>query len=248
MKISIITVCYNAEKTIRETLESVASQNYPEFEHIIVDGGSSDGTLEIVREFEKGISKIISERDNGIYYAMNKGLLHASGDVVGFLNADDAYASNNVLEQISSAFKNHAVESCYADLQYVNSSDPDKILRNWKAGSFDSKKFLNGWMPPHPTFYCRRELFEKYGQFNTQFSISADYELMLRFLYKNGCSSVYVPKLWIKMKVGGASNQSIKNRIKANNEDRMAWKVNGLKMRAHTTFLKPIRKIAQFWN
>lgn len=248
MKISVITVCYNASRTIGATLDSIKNQDYSEVEHIVIDGHSTDGTVEILKKKSDQISILVSEKDTGIYDAMNKGLRLATGDVVGFLNADDIYADHCVLSDLASAFELQKTDSVYGDLQYVSADQSEKILRNWKAGSYKRERFKNGWMPPHPTFYARKELFENFGGFNTEFKISADYELMLRFLFKNKASSYHIPKVLVKMKVGGTSNQSFQNRLLANREDRMAWKVNGLKSLPHTTFMKPLRKISQFWT
>jgi len=248
MKITVITVCYNAAETIEETLNSINSQDYKELEHIVVDGMSTDGTLEILQSRSDQISKLITETDEGIYDAMNKGLAVATGHLIGFLNADDIYADNSVLSDIANAVQSQNTDSVYGDLQYVSSETPEKVIRNWKAGSYKRKRFKNGWMPPHPTFYASRRLFDEFGMFNTDFKISADYELMLRFLYKNEARSYHIARVLVKMKVGGASNQSIKNRVLANSEDRKAWKVNGLKPMPHTTVVKPLRKISQFWS
>jgi glycosyltransferase involved in cell wall biosynthesis len=248
MKISVITVCYNAADTIEETLNSIGNQDYKEREHIVIDGKSTDGTLEVLQGRSDQISKLISESDKGIYDAMNKGLAAATGDLIGFLNADDIYADNSVLSDIASTIQRQNTDSVYGDLQYVSSEPPGKVIRNWKAGTYNRKRFKNGWMPPHPTFYARRKLFEDFGVFNTDFQISADYELMLRFLYKFEASSYHIPRVLVKMKVGGASNQSLKSRILANSEDRKAWKVNGLKSMPHTSIMKPLRKISQFWS
>jgi len=247
MKISLITVCYNASKTIDETLDSVKNQTYKNVEYIVVDGRSSDGTLEILKSRSEQIDKLISEKDSGIYDAMNKGLAIASGDIVGFLNADDVFADNDILELIARTFDAERTDSVFGDLQYVSAQNIGKVLRNWKEKKYKQSRFKQGWMPPHPTFYVRRELLEKWGGFNTQFKISADYELMLRLLYKHGISSFHIPRILVKMKVGGKSNQSIKNRIIANKEDRLAWEINGLKRFPFTTALKPLRKINQFW-
>ena len=248
MKISVITVCYNASKTISETLESIQSQDYSNFEHIVIDGMSTDGTIEMLNQKSDQIDQFISEKDSGIYDAMNKGIALATGDVIGFLNADDVYAYNSVLTDVSKAFEQEKSETVYGDLQYITADGPEKVLRHWKAGAYRRERFKNGWMPPHPTFFAKKELFENFGSFNTDFKISADYELMLRFLFKNQVTSAHIPGVLVKMKVGGTSNQSINSRIIANREDRMAWKVNGLKQMPFTSILKPLRKISQFWS
>jgi len=248
MKISVITVCYNASKTISDTLKSIENQDYADLQYIVIDGMSTDGTIEILNERSDQIDEFISEKDSGIYHAMNKGIALATGDVIAFLNADDVYAHNSALSDVSKTFEKVKADSVYSDLQYVSADKPEKVLRYWKAGPYKRERFKNGWMPPHPTFFAKKELFEKFGSFNTDFKISADYELMLRFLFKHRASAAYLPCLLVKMKVGGKSNQSINSRIIANREDRKAWKVNGLRQLPYTTVLKPIRKISQFWS
>jgi len=244
-KISIITVSFNSASTIADTLKAVASQTYQGIEHIIVDGGSTDETVKIVEGFPH-VAKCISEKDEGIYFAMNKGIAMATGDVIGILNADDLYADNEVLAKVAAVFEDPAVDATYADLVFVDREDVSKVVRTWKSGPFKRSSMYNGWMPPHPTFFLRRSLYEKYGHFNTVLRSAADYELMLRFLLKHEINLSYIPETIIKMRQGGKSTASIGNRIKANWEDRKAWCLNGLKPRFFTLILKPIRKISQF--
>ncbi len=244
-KVSIITVSFNSAQTIAETLRSVASQSYPNIEHIIVDGASSDQTMKIVADFPH-VAKSISEADEGIYFAMNKGIGMASGDLIGILNADDLYADNDVIEKVAAAFKDPSIDATYADLVFVDREDVSKVFRTWQSGPFKPYSMYNGWMPPHPTFFVRRSLYEKCGLFNTTLSSAADYELMLRFLMKHEITLFYIPQIIIKMRQGGKSTASIGNRIKANLEDRKAWKMNGLKPHFFTLILKPLRKIKQF--
>jgi glycosyltransferase len=244
-RISIITTCFNSEQTIRDTLQSVANQDYPFIEHILVDGKSTDNTLDIIREFSK-VNRLISEKDHGIYDAMNKGIGLATGDFVGFLNSDDFYSSHSVISQVIDAFERHGTDALYGDIVYVHPKQTKKILRTWIAGNYHRKKFLYGWMPPHPAFFVRRELFHKCGNFNTSLSSAADYELMLRFLYKHQVRVTYLPGIMVCMRTGGQSNASLKHRLWANREDRKAWKLNGLNPFFYTTWLKPLRKIIQF--
>jgi glycosyltransferase len=244
-KITIITVSFNSAQTIEETLKSVASQSYPNIEHIIVDGGSTDQTMKIVANFPH-VAKSISEADEGIYFAMNKGLAMASGDVIGILNADDLYADNEVIAKVADVFKDPSIDATYADLVFVERDDVSTIFRTWKSGPFKRSSMYNGWMPPHPTFFVRRSMYEKFGLFNTALRSAADYELMLRFLLKHEINLSYIPQTIIKMRQGGKSTASILNRIKANMEDRKAWKMNGLKPHLFTLILKPLRKIKQF--
>jgi glycosyltransferase involved in cell wall biosynthesis len=281
MKVSLITVSYNSARTIADTLKSVQSQTYKDIEYIVVDGNSSDGTIEIVKQFldsakdvsqdasqdsekdvaqdasqdsEKDISqdtgvvkKFLCERDKGIYDAMNKGLAMATGEVIGVLNSDDFYCSNDVIEEVVRAFQQNNTDCLYGDLNYVDPIDTSKIVRKWRSGSFRKQNFLKGWMPPHPTFFVRKSCYDKFGKFDTQFKSAADYELMLRFLFKESCSAVHLPKVMIHMRAGGVSNVSLKNRIRANREDRLAWKINDLKPKWFTLLRKPLSKLIQYF-
>ncbi|MEY3051102.1 MAG: hypothetical protein RLY31_887 [Bacteroidota bacterium] len=246
MKISIITVSYNSERTIEETIQCVLNQSYRDIEYIVVDGASKDSTPQIIQRYSDRISKVIIEPDYGIYDAMNKGIRSATGDVIGFLNADDAYVGSRVLERVAQAFKDNDVDSVYGDLCYVNEEDTNDIIRFWRAGKFTQRNFLNGWMPPHPTFFVKRAAFEKHGVFDPTFRFAGDYELILRLLYRHHISTHYIPFCMVKMRIGGAGNRWLENRLIANLEDRLAWKKNKLKPRVYTTFLKPLRKIAQY--
>ena len=245
MKVSIITATYNSALTVRDTLNCIREQEHPDIEHIIVDGLSTDETLKIVHEFGH-ISKIISEKDKGIYDAMNKGIEAATGDVIGILNSDDIYVGPNVISTISSIFSDPEVQTSYADLQYVHQYDLNKTVRTWRSGSFNRRNFYYGWMPPHPTFFVRREVYDKVGLFNSALRSAADYELMLRILVKHEIPAHYIPEVIVKMRSGGMSNASFKSRITANREDRLAWKLNGLEPHFFTLYAKPIRKISQF--
>ena len=247
MKISIITASFNSAKTIRDTLESVKSQDYDDIEHLVIDGLSTDETLNIVRQFPH-VSALVSEKDKGIYDAMNKGIRLATGDVIGILNSDDMYIDENVLKQVAEIFKNQNVDACYADLQYVDERDPNKLVRHWKSGSYKKHSFLYGWMPPHPTLFLRRRVYEKVGIFNLSLKTAADYELMLRVFVRHDFKIQYLPRVIVKMRNGGASNASFRRRLYANREDRLAWKINNLKPYFFTLYLKPIRKIFQFIN
>lgn len=246
MKISVITISFNSANTIEDTIQSVLSQNYSAIEYIIVDAASTDGTLNIVEKYKSKISKVISEKDDGIYFALNKGISMATGDVIAFIHADDFYASETVLSSVMKLFSDENVESVYGDLNYVDRLDTSKVLRNWKSGAYKTELFLDGWMPPHPAFFLKKVCYEKFGAYNTSFSLAADYELMLRMLYKNKITTHYIPEVLVKMRTGGMSNVSISNRITANREDRRAWKVNGLKPGIFTLIKKPLSKINQF--
>lgn len=245
MKISIVTATYNSGRTVRDTLDSIAKQQYADVEHIIVDGLSKDDTLAVVKQFSH-VAKVLSEKDNGIYDAMNKGLQLATGDIIGILNSDDFYTSSTVLSKVAAAFEDPSVEAVYGDLQYVKQDNVELVIRTWKAGVFQRKNLYYGWMPPHPTFFVRRHVYEKAGMFNTTLRSAADYELMLRFLLKHNIHLCYIPEVLVRMRAGGISNVSLKHRIKANREDAMAWKLNDLKPYFFTMWLKPLRKVFQF--
>ena len=245
MKISIITVCLNSETTIEKTIQSVLAQNYPDIEFIVIDGKSSDRTFEIANKYKSKISKLISEKDKGIYFALNKGIDLATGDIVGILHADDFYSDENILSKVVNEFSKKKCDSLYADLQYVK--DDEKVFRNWKSGEYKEGLFLKGWMPPHPTFFIKKDCYEKFGKFNVDFVSAGDYELMLRMIHKNKISVAYLPEIIVKMRVGGKSNSSLMNRIKANREDRLAWKINNLKPGLFTLAFKPLSKLKQFF-
>jgi glycosyltransferase len=266
-------------------LTSIIRQTHHDIEQIIIDGASTDNTLEIITRFTHHASRatsheprairVVSEPDSGIYDAMNKGIALATGEIIGILNSDDLYADEQVLARVAEVFRDETVDSCYGDLVYVKAGTRDSglgtgnigdgaegagfavplsspqspftVVRYWKAGAFDPDKFYWGWMPPHPPFFVRRRVYERYGVFNQDLGSAADYELMLRFLLKHGISSAYIPHILIQMRVGGVSNASVGNRLRANQMDREAWRVNGLRPYPWTIMMKPIRKIPQYF-
>lgn len=244
IKISLITVSRNAAGTIRRCIESVIAQNYKNVEYIIVDGASQDDTVKIVDRYKSPISKIISEPDHGIYDAMNRGIKLVSGDVVGMLNADDFFADNSVLSEIANAFETEKAGIVYGDIDYVNKSG--KITRRWRSGKYAGGLFNWGWMPPHPTFYCKREFFDQFGLYSLDFGTAADYELMLRFIHTNKMNTFYIRKVMVKMQTGGASNKSIRSRIKGLSFDFKAMQKHGIRLPAVALLLKPLRKIIQY--
>jgi glycosyltransferase len=245
MRVTIITATYNSASTVRDTLISVAGQQYHDIEHLIIDGRSKDDTLAIVQEFPH-VAEAVSEKDNGIYDAMNKGIKLATGEVIGILNSDDFYTDEKVVMKVMEAFKDPFVDVVYGDLQYVRQNNVHVVTRTWKSGQYKRKNFYYGWMPPHPAFFVRRKIYEEVGLFNTDLRSAADYEMMLRILVKHNARACYVPGIMVKMRAGGVSNASLKNRLHANREDRMAWQLNELKPLFFTTWLKPMRKIIQF--
>jgi len=245
VKISIITATYNNKKTIAQCIESVVNQTYSNIEHIIIDGQSTDNTLTIAKNYSEKISRIISEADQGMYYALNKGIKIASGDIIAFLHADDFYVNNEVIEDVISQFEKLNTDSVYGDLQYVKKNNTNLVIRNWKAGDFNFKKLKFGWMPPHPSFFVKKEIYNKYGLFNTDFKIAADYDLMIRFLGKHKISISYLPKVIVKMRWGGKSNKNIKNIISKMQEDYKSIKQNNIGG-FRTLFFKNFGKIKQF--
>ncbi|MEX1200846.1 MAG: glycosyltransferase family 2 protein [Methylophaga sp.] len=220
-KISILTVCYNSAKTIIDTFTSVREQNYGNIEYIVVDGGSTDGTLKLI-ENSDAVTKYVSEPDEGIYDAMNKGISMATGDVIGLLNADDFFDADDVLSEIARIFQNQTVDACYADLVYVQQQNTKKIVRYWQPGAFRPGAFKRGWMPPHPTFFCRKSVYQQYGDFDLRYKIAADVELLFRFLEQSEVNAVYLPRIITRMRLGGTTNQSVSN-MKAQNREVLAF-------------------------
>ncbi|PSU32588.1 glycosyltransferase family 2 protein [Photobacterium phosphoreum] len=224
MKVSIITATYNSSKTIIDTLKSLEEQTYSNIEYIIIDGASKDNTLDVIKNNCSRVSTIISEPDNGIYDALNKGINTATGDIVGFLHSDDLFAYPEAIEDIVKSMSENKTDAIYADLQYVDKDNIDSIVRYWRSGEYNINKVKDGWMPPHPTFYMKRECYQQFGLFDLKFKISADYDSLLRYLYLNNISMSYLPKVTIKMRVGGASNRDMKNIILKTTEDITALK------------------------
>ncbi len=245
MKISIITVCLNAADTIADTIESIRNQSHPDIEYIVADGGSTDGTLAIIEQNRDIVSILLTGPDKGMYDAANKGISSATGEIVGMLNADDFYADNDVLKDVAHSMAEGG-DAVYGDLHYVDRQNPQTMTRNWISGPFNRESFLFGWMPPHPTFFLRKSAYDTYGLFRLDFKSAADYELMLRMLYKHSLEPCYLNRVLVKMRVGGTSNVTIANRIRANKEDRKAWRVNELNAAWYTLYLKPLSKLRQF--
>jgi len=248
LKISIITVSFNSAKTIKETIESILIQDYNNIEYIIIDGGSSDETIDIVKSYSEKISYFISEKDNGIYDAMNKGIKAATGDIVGILNSDDFYPNSFVLSNVAKSFKKYNCDAVYGDLVYVNKKDTTQIKRYWQAGNYNTSKIKNGWMLPHPTFFVKKVMYDRHGLYNSDLKRAADYEMILKLLYKENISVHYIPMILVKMRTGGASNSTFLNRIRANKEDGLAWTKNQLNKPMFVRIKKPLQKAIQFFK
>lgn len=246
MKISIITVCYNSADTIEDTIRSVLSQGYEDIEYIVVDGGSKDGTIDILNKYRDNIDKYISEPDKGVYDAMNKGIMLATGDLIGFINADDFYTDNNVIRQIIAAFEDNDVDCCYGDLEYVDGKDLSKVKRRWKSQPYREGLFEKGWHPPHPTFIVKKNIYDRFGSFDLDYDIGSDYELMLRFLRKFGIKYCYIPHVLVRMRIGGISNKNLWHIVKANIECYRAWEKNGLRVNPFIMLKKPASKLVQY--
>ncbi|MFC5408946.1 glycosyltransferase family 2 protein [Larkinella bovis] len=245
MKVSIITVVYNGAATIRDAIESVLSQTYPDIEYLVIDGHSKDNTTEIVRSYGSRITRFVSEPDKGLYDAMNKGIRLATGEVIGILNADDFYKHSQVVEKVVDLFKKKKCDAVYGDVIYVNPINTEKIERDWKVGEYKEGDFLHGWMPPHPTCFIKRSVYERLGTYTLELKSSSDYELLLRFIHKHKIRISYLAETLVTMRSGGVSNATLKNRWRANREDRQAWRINGLRPYFYTLLLKPLRKIGQ---
>jgi glycosyltransferase involved in cell wall biosynthesis len=244
IKISIITVTYNAAHTIERCIRSVATQNYPNVEYIIIDGQSTDHTALIINKYQNNIHTYISGPDKGIYDAMNKGVALATGNVIGMLNADDFFVDDEVLSEVAKAFTQPDIDAVYGDINFVNRHD--KVVRKWRSGKYKHGYFNKGWMPPHPSFYVKKEVFELYGKYSLNYGSAADYELMLRFIHVNKIKLYYIQKVMVNMLIGGTSSSSLKNRIKAWQNDLKAMRHNGLMFPSISILLKPLRKVIQY--
>lgn len=246
MKVSIITVAYNSAVTIGDTLRSVAEQTHPDIEHIVIDGLSRDATLAIVREHGARVSKVVSEDDSGIYNAMNKGLRLASGDLIGFLNADDMFSHREVVASIARAAEQDPdADVVYGDIVYVRADQPEQVLRHWRSGEFTRSKLQFGWMPPHPTFYLRATRVAEIGHFNENLRIAADYDFVLRSLLRPNARAAYVRDVLVRMRAGGASNRSFAAMLHKSREDLWVLRQNGVGGWP-TLICKNFRKLPQF--
>jgi len=248
MKITVITVAYNSAATIADTAASVLAQEHAAVEYLVIDGGSTDATVAELEPFQAGIEAIVSEPDQGMYDAMNKGVQRASGEVIAILNSDDVYADAAVLARVAEVFADPAVDCVYGDLHYVAADDLNQVVRDWRSGPYRPSLFARGWHPPHPAFFVRRAVYEAVGGFDLSLRIAADYEFMLRVLHKYRCRVAYLPAVLVKMRTGGASNQSLTNILQANRECYSAWRINGYGVLTglFAILCKPLRKLRQF--
>jgi glycosyltransferase len=226
MKISVITAVYNRCDTIADAVTSLQLQTHDNFEHVVMDAGSTDGTLEALSDLADPRMSLASERDDGIYDALNKGMKQATGDVIGLMHSDDVFASTSVLELVARAFEADDVDAVYGDLQYVSAKDPDRVIRQWTAGEFSASKLKRGWMPPHPSLYVRKSVIDRWGGYDTSYQIAADYDAILRWFGKGRVRAKYVPEVFVKMRVGGESNRSIERVLQKSREDYRALRSN----------------------
>lgn len=245
MKLSIITAVYNRKATIAQAIESVASQTYENVEHLIIDGASKDGTLAEVRRLAHPGMRVISEPDRGIYDALNKGIRHATGDVVGLMHSDDFFANDRVLEKVAFAFACTGADAVYGDLDYVAAQETSRVIRRWRSGEFAPHLLARGWMPPHPTLFVRREQMTRLGLYDTDYRIAADYEAILRWFGKGGLQLAYIPEVLVKMRVGGESNRSVGRILQKSREDYRALRTNNVGG-VRALAWKNLSKITQF--
>jgi len=249
LTISIITVAYNAQDTIEQCLDSVSRQKFKNIQHIVIDGGSTDNTVSLIKQYKDNIDVFISEPDQGIYDAMNKGIARATGDIIGTLNADDFLANDDVLTDVAEVFGRQNVNILYGNLDFIGPAG--QVVRKWRSGKYRSgvKKLNWGWMPPHPTFYCKRSLFEELGYYKLDYGSAADYELMLRFFHtiQDDGEVYHLNKVVVKMLIGGVSNNNLRNRLKALRFDFKAMRNNRILFPYFTVIIKPLRKIVQFF-
>lgn len=247
-KVSIITVVLNNRNCIEDCIQSVIRQTYPDIEYIVIDGGSTDGTIDVIRKYKQRISTWISEPDNGIYDAMNKGIKLATGDIIGFVHADDMLNDRFVISKIAESFVEYNADAVYGDALIVNRNNTNIIIREWISGNYNDQSFKYGWAPPHLSFYVKKDVHTKYGLYRTDMKISADYEFMLRVLYIRNIKVHYLHYFVPRFRIGGASTKNIYNILKANLECIQAWKLNDVSVPFYTIPLKLLTKIKQLTN
>jgi glycosyltransferase len=245
LKISIVTAVFNRRETIGDAMDSVNAQTHDHVEHIIQDGGSSDGTVEVILNRSTPQTQLLSEPDGGIYDAINRGIARTSGEVVGLMHSDDFFASQSVLDRVATAFEDPQIDGVYGDLSYVSARDPRRVIRYWRSGEYDISRLKWGWMPPHPTLYLRRAVFERWGLYDTDFQIAADYDAMLRYLKVGQIRLAYIPDVLVSMRVGGESNRSLGRILQKSREDYRAIRRNGVGGLS-TLAMKNLSKLGQF--
>lgn len=248
MKVSVITAVLNARDTLADTVDSVSRQTHSDREHIIIDGGSDDGTVDVLRACGNSVTQWISEPDRGIYDAMNKGIRLAEGDIIGLLNADDVYADERVLERVVAAFREHDVEACYGDLVYVRATDLSRVVRYWRSRSYQPGLFERGWMPAHPTFFVRRETYRRLGLYNLRLRFQADFELTARFMAAHRITTHYIPEVLVRMRMGGTTNRSLANIVRGNLESYRAIRRMGLNVTPLHFATKFAMRLPQFFH
>ncbi|MHC4199619.1 MAG: glycosyltransferase family 2 protein [Planctomycetota bacterium] len=249
MKVTVVTPCLNRVDVIEACIRSVIDQTHRDVEHVIVDGGSTDGTLDVLERYDRRIAHWSTGPDRGIYDAINRGIAAATGEAVGVLNADDVYADARALETVARALEKTGAESCYGDLVYVHAKDPERVVRYWVSGRYRRSRFRSrGWMPPHPAFFVRREVHGRYGVYNTDLGISSDYEMMLRLLVRHGISTHYVPRVLVRMRSGGVSGGGPASLLRAAVEDYRAWRLSRLPPSLFTIAMKKLGKLPQFFR
>ena len=245
-QVSIVSVCLNSASTIVDTVRSVSGQGYPSIEHIIIDGGSTDGTLQVLSPFRERIAVLVSEPDGGMYDAMNKGIRLASGSIIGILNADDVYAGPDVIATVVKEFVDKDIDALFADLVIVDRENTDRTIRYYRSASFQPGRFAYGWMPAHPTFFTRKTCYERYGLYKTDYRVAADYELLVRFLARKNIPYSYLDRVIVKMRQGGVSNRGIENKWITNQEIVRACRENGVETNLFKILLKYPRKLFEF--
>ena len=248
MRISVVTVCLNSVRTIRDALGSVGRQTLPGVEHIVVDGGSIDGTQEIVNGFTPKVARLIPGPDRGLYDAMNKGLAAATGDVIGYLNSDDVYACDDVLQKVARVFADDSVDACYGDLVYVQQDDMSRVVRYWRSCRYEPGLIGRGWMPAHPTFFVRRSILQELGGFNIRYRFHADFDLMVRLFLLRKIRTAYLPEILVRMRIGGKTNKSLRNIIRGNLESLESLRSHGAAVTPMFFVGKLLSRVPQFFR
>ncbi|MBK7382048.1 MAG: glycosyltransferase [Flavobacteriales bacterium] len=248
MKVSLITVCRNVAPVIAETLDSILAQTHPDIELIVIDGASTDGTVEILERYRSKLGALVSEPDQGIYDAMNKGLRLATGDVIGFVNAGDLLMTPEVIAHIANAFQRAHVDAVYGDIIMVDEHDIHKVHRTWLSGTYHRANFQKGWMPPHVGTFIKKSVYDRFGHFNTDLRIGADYEILLRFMFKHATPTLHIREVLVRFRLGGMSNGNVKQILQANREVRRSWRLNGLQAPPLLITRKLWSKVMQFFH